>query len=101
MLEHGEIAYNVLFATGGLIGDDWTLFFNFYDKDKNFIKTVQTHQYRKIKIPSDSTFLKLTIIGLNYTPDIMHQLMNVKTPICCEFRDIDFVDTRTCALNPN
>lgn len=101
MLKYNEISYNVLLGTGGLIGNDWTLFFNFYDENENFIETVQTHQYRKIRIPSNSKFLKLTIIGLDYTPDIMHQLINMKTPTCCEFVDIDFIDNRTCGLNPN
>lgn len=82
-------------------GDDWVVKYHFYDKDKNYIKTVFGHQYRSFIKPKNAKYMRVT-----YTSDTTSNLEGLQvyhtyTPVNCSIRDIDFEDTRTCALNPN
>ena len=101
MIAHGYIMYGVLLMQGGMSGDSFYCFYNFYDENNLFIEQVVSHQYRHIKIPERSKYLKLTLIGNDFTPTAAyHQLQNWKRPINCGYINDEFVDTRACALAP-
>lgn len=102
MLPYNYIMYGVLLMNGGMSGDSYNCFYNFYDENYNFIEQVVSHQYRFIRIPNESKYLKLTLIGNDFTPSItVHQLQNWDRPINCSYLNNEFVETRTCAFNPN
>lgn len=101
MLSHGMIMVGVLLASGGVLGSDYTCFMSFYKEDNTFIETITTQEYRHIRIPNDSKYLRITLIGSDFVPAITyHQLQDFKKPINCTIKNIDFEDTRTCALAP-
>ena len=87
---------------GGIMGaNDFRLWYSFYDKDYLFIDTICTTMYRRIKIPSNAKYLKMTVIHPQYTPDIMWQLVDLPIPTNCAYTNIIATETRTCAFNPN
>ena len=101
MLNYKYIMFGVLLMQGGMLGDSFYCFYNFYDENNLFIEQVVSHEYRHIKIPERSKYLKITLIGNNFTPSMtMHQLQNWKRPINCGYINDEFVNTRTCALVP-
>lgn len=84
-----------------LDGDEWTVNYSFYDKDKKYIKTIIGHQYRSFVKPKNAIYMRAT-----YTSDNIEKLKDIQvyhmyTPINSVIRNIDFENTRTCALNPN
>ena len=93
--------------TGGYLGylfnpdgDNWIVKYHFYDSFKQYIKTVIGHQYRDIKKPSDAQYLKCTYTSKDssYLSQVM--VIHYYFPRNCEFKNITFEDTRTCALAP-
>ena len=102
ILPYNYIMYGVLLMNGGMSGDSFNCFYNFYDENYNFIEQVVSHQYRFIRIPNESKYLKLTLIGNDFVPSmVMHQLQVWDKPVNCSYLNSEFIDTRTCAFNPD
>lgn len=45
----------------GRIGNTWNIAVHFYDENKNFIKTIDGYQYRRIKYPSGTKYIRVTV----------------------------------------
>lgn len=82
-------------------GDEWVVKYHFYDENKNYIKTIVGHQYRSFIKPRNAKYMRATYISNDISKLQDLQVYHMYTPINCAIRDIDFEDTRTCALNPN
>ena len=102
IVPHEYIMYGVLLMQGGMSGSSFYCFYNFYDENNDFIEQVISQQYRHIRIPNGSKYLKLTLIGNDFTPSTaIHQLQSWARPVNCGYINDEFLETRTCALNPN
>lgn len=82
-------------------GDDWVVKYHFYDKNKSYIKTTVGHQYRVFIKPQNAKYMRVTYTSKDISNLQDLQVYHMYTPINCIIKDIDFEDTRTCALNPN
>lgn len=70
---------------------------HFYDADYNFIETKVVQQYRKVRIPNGSYYARASVY--QSTPNgINLAIYNMKTPYNCAFRDVEFINTRTCSI---
>lgn len=83
-------------------GDDVLIKIHWFNKNKEFIKTTIEHQFRDIKIIDGARYVQA-----EYTFDkfssVPTQAMVYRhnIPRNCIIKNVDFNDTRTCALNPN
>ena len=85
----------------GLRGSSPIIYVHFYDKDKNFIKTETAYQYRKIRIPEDATYGRVTYLGTVDASDKYNSFYVKGLGDFIEITNVDFYDTRTTALAPS
>ncbi len=93
----------------GIYGDSAIVYVSFYDANKKYLETVTGYQYRKMQIPNGAKYARVTLLGTSFTerdnsnPDTWGGTVSIYGKHFgdyFEFTDIDFVDTRTCALAP-
>ena len=76
--------------------DTWNIICSFYDKDKKYIKSIDSYQYRNVRVPRDSKYMRVTILAENYPKDLSVQLFRV--PTHCSFKNIKFENCRAVGL---
>lgn len=74
----------------------WNLVVHYYDNDKNFIQSTDSYQYRRIEVPNNASYMKVTILGEDYPTDLSVQLFRV--PTHCAFKNIKFENCRAVGL---
>lgn len=97
--EYSKIGYLSVSRHLGYQGnpnDTWNLICSFYDKDKNYIGSVDSYQYRNVRVPKDSKYMRVTILAENYPKDLSVQLFRV--PTHCSFKNIKFENCRAVGL---
>ena len=47
----------------GITGDSWNIIFHYYDENNNYIKSVDTRQYRTSIMPNNAKYIKITTLG--------------------------------------
>ena len=83
-------------------GDDVLIKVHWYDENQKFIKTTIEHQYRDIKIINNARYVQAEYTFDKFTEiPTGAQIYRHNIPRNCEVKNVDFNDTRTCALNPN
>lgn len=81
-------------------GNSWIVKYNFYDSSKSLISTVIGHQYRDVRKPNNASYLRCTYLTSDLSSLSGVMIMYYYFPRNCEFKNITFEDTRTCALAP-
>lgn len=90
----------------GIYGNSPIVYVTFYDSNKKLVETVTGYQYRKIQIPDYARYARVTLYGttfMDYSPATLDSTVSIYSKHFgdyFEFTDIDFIDTRTCALAP-
>lgn len=74
----------------------WNLVCNFYDENKNFIESVDSYQYRRVGVPSNASFMRVTILNEDYPKDLSVQLFRV--PTHSAFKSVKFENCRAVGL---
>jgi hypothetical protein len=74
----------------------WNLICHYYAQNKKFIKSTDAYQYRKVGVPSNAKYMKVTILNKDYPTDLCVQLFRV--PTHCQFKDIKFENCRAIGL---
>lgn len=98
---YGDIGYLSISRYLGYQGNPcstWNLMAHFYDENKNFIKSVNGYQYRRIEVPKEAKFMKVTILSTDKPTDLSVQLFRV--PTHCAFKNIKFENCRAVGLAP-
>ena len=96
---YSEIGYLTISRYLGYQGnpcDTWNLVCHYYDENKNFISSVDGYQYRRIAVPSNAKYIKVTILAENYPTDLSVQLFRV--PTHSSFKNIKFENCRAVGL---
>lgn len=97
--EYSKVGYLSISRYLGYQGnpcDTWNLVCHFYDKDKNYINSIDSYQYRRVGVPDDAKYMKVTILGENYPKDLSIQLFRV--PTHCAFKNVKFENCRAVGL---
>ena len=76
--------------------DTWNIICHFYDNNKKYLTSIDSYQYRIIKVPINSTYMKVTILNNSYPDDLSVQLFRV--PTNCSFKNIKFENCRAVGL---
>ncbi len=85
----------------GMIGNDWTLRFHFYDKDGNYLETIRGRQYRIVRIPVHAEKVRVTV----YTADpktVNGLIFNCfRKPWNSWFQDLFILSARCVGIAPS
>ena len=81
----------------GVIGKSLIVYYNFYDENYNFIKMIVGYQYRKTLIPTNSKFIRISLYG-DLSNDTNVSIFYHELGTNLEIKNINFEDTRTCAI---
>lgn len=77
----------------------WNIICHFYNINKEYIISIDSYQYRIVKIPKDSYFLKITI--LNSSSDTTGLTINsIQGPRHCAFKNNKFNNVRCVGYSP-
>lgn len=96
---YSEIGYLTISKRLGYQGnywDTWNLVCHYYDENKNFISSIDGYQYRRIAVPSNAKYMKVTILAKNFPTDLSVQLFRV--PTHRSFKNIKFENCRAVGL---
>ena len=74
----------------------WNLIVHFYDENKNFIESIDGYQYRRIAVPTNSKYLRVTILNEAYPTDLSIQYFRL--PTHCAFKNVKFENCRAVGL---
>lgn len=74
----------------------WNLVCNFYDENKDFIESVDGYQYRRVGVPSNASYMKVTILNEDYPTDLSVQLFRI--PTHSSFKNVKFENCRAVGL---
>ena len=64
----------------------WNILCHFYDYNKRYITSINGYQYRKVLIPTNSNFLRVTILNEAYPTNLTVNLFRI--PTHCSFKNI-------------
>lgn len=89
--------------------DSWNTKYHFYDDNKNYISSYDGYMYREFIKPDNTKYFRATYYIKpgskdnipDYLQNLQHMMIYYYIPRNCSFKRIDFVDTKTCAFNPN
>ena len=81
----------------GVRGKSLIVYYNFYDENYNFIKMIVGYQYRKTRIPSMAKYITVSFFG-DLSTDTNVNMFYFELGTNLEIKNIDFEDTRTCAI---
>lgn len=76
--------------------DTWNIIVHFYDDNKGFIQSIDGYQYRRIAVPKNSKYIKVTILNEDYPTDLSIQYFRV--PTHCAFKNVKFENCRAVGL---
>ena len=99
ILGYSKLGYLTVSKYLGYQGNDcgtWNIICHFFDKDKNFIESINGYQYRKVKVPENAQYLKITILNEAYPTDLSIQLFAI--PLNCSFKNIKFENCRAVGM---
>ena len=74
----------------------WNIILHFYDKDKNYIKSVNSYQYRRLRVPDNALYVRTTILNSIAPTNLSYQYFRV--PTHCEFRNLKIDNCRCVGM---
>lgn len=97
-LPYGYLFVGIYLGYQGNPCKTWNTIYHFYDKDKKYIKSISGYLYRKVKIPANSHYLRVTILSTDFPTNLSIQLFRI--PINCSFKNIIFNNCRAIGMAP-
>ena len=82
----------------GVAGGTWNIICHFYDSNKDYIKSIDSYQYRVVKIPENAKFMKVTLLNSTCPNDLSVQYFRI--PTNCAFKNIKIDNARCVGVAP-
>ena len=95
-IDIGYICVSIYLGYQGNTCGTWNLIYHFYDENKKFIRSIDGYQYRIVGIPTNTKFMKVTILNESYPNNLHYHLF--KIPTHCSFKNIKFDNCRAVGL---
>lgn len=92
----GYIQIGVYLGYQGNPVGPWTIICHFYDSNKNFIQSINGYLYRRIKVPSNSKFFRITLTTKVFPSNL--SIFYFKLPTHCTFKNINHINCRCVGL---
>lgn len=99
--EHYKVGYLSISRYLGYQGrafNSWNLICHFYDENKNYIKSTDGYQYRRIEVPKEARYIRITILTTETPNDLSIQYFRI--PTNCSIKNVKFENCRSVALAP-
>ena len=94
----GYLSVSVYLGYQGNPCGTWNLICHFYDENKNFITSIDSYQYRRIAVPKNSKYMRVTILNTSYPTNLSIQYFRV--PTHCSFKNIKHENCRCVGMAP-
>ncbi len=99
--EYGYLAVSRYLGYQGMIGNDWSLRFHFYDKDGKYLETIYGRQYRRVRIPADAETMRVTVYSTDINAAGNLTINSFGTPWNSWFQDIFVLSARCVGMAPS
>lgn len=96
---YSDVGYISIGAYLGYQGNGcgtWNVIFHFYDSNKLYIKSTDGFIYRRIRVPSNAKYTKITILNIIYPTSLC--LYYFRVPTHCSFKNIKLENCRCVGL---
>lgn len=94
----GYLSVSVYLGYQGNPCGTWNLICHFYDENKNFLKSIDAYQYRRVCVPSNAKFMRVTILNESYPTNLSIQLFRL--PTHCTFKNLYLENCRAVGIAP-
>ena len=94
--EIGYLSVSIYLGYQGNPCGTWNLICHFYDINRNFIKSTDAYQYRRIAVPFNSKFMRVTILNEAYPTNLSIQLFRISTH--CSFKNVKHENCRCVGM---
>lgn len=74
----------------------WNLITFFYDENKNYIKSIDAYQYRRIKIPNGARYMRVVILNRSFPTNLNVHYFRV--PTHCVFKNLTIDNCRCVGM---
>ena len=95
----GYLSVSVYLGYQGNPCGTWNLICHFYDENKNFIKSIDSYQYRRIAVLKNSRYMRVTILNTAYPTNLSIQYFRI--PTHCSFNNVKHENCRCVGMAPN
>lgn len=92
----GYVSVSIYLGYQGNPCGTWNLVVYFYDEDKNFIKSTDAYQYRRIEVPSNAKYMRVVILNEAY-PDNLN-IHYFRIPTHCSFKRVKHDNCRCVGM---
>lgn len=89
----GYLSISVYLGYQGNPCGSWNVVCHFYDINKAFIKSIDSYQYRKVLVPENAKYIRVTILNESYPTNLSIQYFRV--PTNCSYKNI-FISNCRC-----
>lgn len=100
--DHANVGYLSISKYLGYQGNGcktWNIICHFYNANKEFIKSIDGYQYRRIEVPVNAQFIKVTILSTVKPTTLSIQYFAV--PTHCSFKNIIHNNCRCVGMAPS
>ena len=92
----GYVSVSIYLGYQGNPCGTWNLVVYFYDEDKNFIKSTDAYQYRRIEVPSNAKYMRVVILNEAYPNNL--NIHYFRIPTHCSFKRVKHDNCRCVGM---
>lgn len=94
----GYISISVYLGYQGNPCGTWNLICHFYDENKKSLKSIDSYQYRRISVPLNAKYMRITILNESYPTNLSIQYFRI--PTHCSFKNVKYENCRCVGMAP-
>nr|DAM72670.1 MAG TPA: glycoside hydrolase family protein [Caudoviricetes sp.] len=94
----GYLSVSIYLGYQGNPCGTWNLICHFYDENKNYIKSVDAYQYRRVGVPLNAKYMRVTILNEAYPDNLSIQYFRI--PTHCAFKNVKYENCRCVGSAP-
>lgn len=92
----GYLSVSIYLGYQGNPCGTWNLICHFYDGNKKFLKSIDSYQYRRIAVPKNSKYMRITILNISYPTNLSIQYFRI--PTHCSFKNLKYENCRCVGM---
>lgn len=94
----GYLSVSIYLGYQGNPCGTWNLICHFYDENKEYIKSVDAYQYRRVGVPLNAKYMRVTILNEAYPTNLSIQYFRL--PTHCAFKNVKYENCRCVGMAP-
>lgn len=94
----GYISVSIYLGYQGNPCGTWNLICHFYDENKKYLKSIDSYQYRRISVPLNAKYMRITILNEAYPTNLSIQYFRI--PTHCSFKNVKYENCRCVGMAP-